>query len=108
MEDDWVEWRVQEDRERREGKPAGRLKIYMPIHVLDATMIPELLDKNYAFCPCMQLEEVEDEAGYRLRVARCTVLDHYITRGQAKRCVRHWRQCPFYVKYCVEEKKKEV
>lgn len=100
--EDWGEWRVKAKEEGE--KAARRLKIYLPIHILDASELPELLDRDYEFCKCMVIEEVEDEIGYKWRIAKCTVLDHYITRNQAKRCIRYWRQCPFRMKYCNEKK----
>ncbi len=37
--------------------------------------------------------EVEEEEGYYL--ARCRILDRYLTRDQALKCEKYWQTCPY-------------
>ncbi len=49
-----------------------------------------LPSKPSSGCPFLEVEETRE--GY---LARCRVLDRYLTKYAVARCERYWESCPF-------------
>jgi len=63
-------------------QPGRRGPLYAKIHML--------YQRPKSDC---EYFEVEEREGFYL--ARCRVLDRYLTRDQALKCERYWKTCPY-------------
>ena len=65
--------------------------IYLPIHVIPPGIKSE--------CPYFRLSKVMTKSGKEVYVAECEILGRYLTRSHVEKCIRLWRECPFYNYY---------
>lgn len=61
-------------------------EVYLPIHVIQCN--------KKSNCPYYVLERLERESE-EVCMARCRVLERYLTRSFVKKCIEYWETCPY-------------
>lgn len=64
------------------------LALYLKVHT-----IPSDLKSD---CPFYQIRTLSDQTGNTVAVAYCSFLERYLTRSAAEKCLKYWRDCPYY------------
>lgn len=71
------------------------LALYLRVH----TITPDMKSD----CPFYEVTSVKDHDGNVVYVAVCRFLDKYLTRSFVEKCIKYWRECPFYKMKFVHE-----
>ncbi|WFO76254.1 hypothetical protein J4526_00325 [Desulfurococcaceae archaeon MEX13E-LK6-19] len=71
------------------------LALYLRIHT-----IPPDMKSN---CPFYEITSVRDQSGNIVYVAFCKFLDRYLTRSFVEKCIKYWKDCPYYKMHFIQE-----